>query len=329
MYSLDMFSPDLCIRRHEWTSTELRALSPYRRILGTNGEDEVLQALDHAVKVRVSGQLGPLLILFSGGLDSTLLACLAHRHLDTSLSIDLCNVCFSDGASADRQASRLAAEELRHVSPGRLFRLIEVNATLADVDADGSRLARLLKPASTLMDRNIGAALHLAAQGRGLVNGQLYHSPSRVVLLGTGADEQAGGYGRHRTAFRNGGVDGLVAELEADVNRLWLRNLGRDDRLVSDVSREARFPFLDERVVHALATVPMDGLADLTQPVGIGDKLVLRNIARTLGLHHTAARAKRAIQFGSGLARASNVQIFGSGNQANKRHAGTFVVADS
>ena len=68
MYSLDMFSPDLCIRRHEWTSTELRALSPYRRILGTNGEDEVLQALDHAVKVRVSGQLGPLPVLVETGI---------------------------------------------------------------------------------------------------------------------------------------------------------------------------------------------------------------------------------------------------------------------
>ena len=108
-----------------------------------------------------------------------------------------------------------------------------------------------------------------------------------------------------------------------DVNRLWLRNLGRDDRLISDVGREARFPFLDERVVSVLATVPVAALADLTQPPGIGDKLVLRDIARHLGLLETATRAKRAIQFGSGLSKAANVSLFGSGNQANKRNAGT------
>lgn len=33
---------------------------------------------------------------------------------------------------------------------------------------------------------------------------------------------------------------GLQAELALDVQRMWLRNLGRDDRLVADQSREVR-----------------------------------------------------------------------------------------
>ena len=38
----------------------------------------------------------------------------------------------------------------------------------------------------------------------------------RVLLLGMGADEQMGGYGRHRTAFRQRGWGGLQEELDAE-----------------------------------------------------------------------------------------------------------------
>lgn len=62
-------------------------------------------------------------------------------------------------------------------------------------------------------------------------------SAARVVLLGHGADELFGGYGRHRTAFRARGWQGLGDELSLDLRRLWLRNLGRDDRLVADHGR--------------------------------------------------------------------------------------------
>ena len=63
----------------------------------------------------------------------------------------------------------------------------------------------LLCPADTVMDLNIGAALWLAAQAEGELYGEggFYRSRARVVLLGHGADELCGGYGRHRTAFRH------------------------------------------------------------------------------------------------------------------------------
>ena len=333
VYSLPLGAAQPVMRRHDWASPHLQALWPYCRHPGAGQAPDVLHALQCAVADRVRGRPEgePLMILFSGGLDSVLLACIADRSMKAGVEIDLCNVCFAGGASADRLAARMAVEELRRLAPGRVFRLVEINATLGDVDAHRRHLTRLLHPAGTVMDLNIGAALHLAAKGSGVVEGATgpcdYCSPSRVVLLGTGADEQAAGYGRHRTAFRNGGEAGLVDELVADVNRLWLRNLGRDDRLISDVGREARFPFLDERVVQVLATVPVTALADLTQPAGIGDKLVLRDIARHLGLLETATRAKRAIQFGSGLSKATNVAVFGSGNQANKRNAGSCLLA--
>jgi hypothetical protein len=71
-----------------------------------------------------------------------------------------------------------------------------------------------------------------------------YVSCCKVLLVGIGADEQLGGYGRHRTAFRRGregkegnvpdcsdpGLDAMTPlelELNKDLERLWKRNLGR------------------------------------------------------------------------------------------------------
>lgn len=56
----------------------------------------------------------------------------------------------------------------------------------------------------------------LAARGEGWVNEDVdtdmnkdiqsvkYKSRAKILLLGSGADEQCAGYGRHRTKYRNG-----------------------------------------------------------------------------------------------------------------------------
>ena len=79
--------------------------------------------------------------------------------------------------------------------------------------------------------------------------------------------------------------------------------MGRDDRIISDHGREARFPYLDEDVVLSTLTVPLLTLADLRLPQGVGDKKCLRTLARHMGLFSTARRTKRAIQFGTRVSR--------------------------
>jgi|JI6StandDraft_1071083.scaffolds.fasta_scaffold35147_5 asparagine synthetase B (glutamine-hydrolysing) len=72
-----------------------------------------------------------------------------------------------------------------------------------------------------------------------------------------------------------------------DLERLWLRNLGRDDRATSDRSKEVRYPFLYSPLVRYIKTeVPFESLTDFTRPKGSGDKVVLRKIAEKLGLEY-------------------------------------------
>ena len=94
--------------------------------------------------------------------------------------------------------------------------------------------------------------------------------------------------------------------------------------LLNRAGREARFPLLDEEVALALHRMPIQMKVDPTKPLGIGDKQILRIIAREfLQLKVASQRAKRAIQFGSRIAKLSNVRDFGSNRQANKANAGT------
>ena len=168
-------------------------------------------------------------------------------------------------------------------------------------------------------------------------------------MLGQGADEQCAGYSRHRAAFRAGASSGeticalakedgpaeglspardweaLGDAVRLDATRLWRRNMGRDDRLVSDRGREARFPFLDEGVAARLLATPLCDVADLAETAGAGDKLLIRAAARRLGMRRAAARAKRAIQFGSRVSKRFDASARGSLGRA-ARGAGDSVL---
>ena len=66
------------------------------------------------------------------------------------------------------------------------------------------------------------------------------------MFSGLGADEVWAGYSRYKTAVKSeGGIAALKAEMSLDLDRLWHRNMGRDDRVISVNGKEARFPFLD------------------------------------------------------------------------------------
>jgi hypothetical protein len=139
-----------------------------------------------------------------------------------------------------------------------------------------------------------------------------YQSTCKILLIGIGADEQMSGYGRHRTTFLKGGFEALERELNMDLERLWKRNLGRDDRCVTDHGKEAWFPFLDEDVVLFLKELNLNDIVDLVLPPGVGDKRILRDAAKNIGLGDCTEFVKRAIQFGTRIAQQTNIIFHGS-----------------
>ncbi|XP_029461860.1 asparagine synthetase domain-containing protein 1-like isoform X1 [Rhinatrema bivittatum] len=333
---------------------------------------QLIEVLDEAVKKRVlylpryvnlsktlpqdqrlSERRANVAILFSGGIDSMLLAVLADRHIPLEEPIDLLNVAFKiqgqnrqkGSAKAhsrqkqpsesmpcpqhgqtfevtngellssfnvpDRITGRAGLKELEAINPSRTWNFVEINITLEELkEMRQQRITHLVQPLKTVLDDSIGCAVWFASRGEGLISShgelQPYTSVAKVVLTGIGADEQLAGYSRHRVRFKAHGLEGLVAELGMELGRISSRNLGRDDRVIGDHGKEARFPFLDEDVVSFLNSLPIWDKVDLTQPRGIGEKLILRLAAKELGLTASAVLPKRAMQFGSRIAKLEN-----------------------
>ena len=210
----------------------------------------------------------------------------------------------------DRKTGRQGLEELRLLDPKRVWNFVEINVSKEELEEQQEDLISHAFPRTTVMDMTIGPALYFGARGKGvmLMEGMdpshlesyvPFQSKCRVLLLGNGADEQLGGYGRHRTAHKHRCASGLQLELNKDTSRLWIRNFGRDDRIISSLSKESRYPFLDRDFMQFLNETPLGLICDFRLPPGSGDKRILREAAKCVGLRESCCFPKRAIQFGS------------------------------
>lgn len=272
-------------------------------------------------------QDGKFSILFSGGIDCTLIAALCgdilsqHHTPEDVYCIDLLNVGFynpranlTPSDTPDRKLAIKSTHELNEkYQPNIKFNLIEIDVPYEEYTEAKQYVMDMIYPHDTEMDLSIAIAFYFASK-----------FGNKVLLSGLGADELFGGYTRHEmvyTDFSNytkrklkgkphkGPTEfdhdllksNLRDELQMDIDRIWVRNLSRDDRVISQWSKEARYPFLDDGFINwVLTSIPLEYKLFIDRETGeVIRKKGLRELAKFMGLAWIENEPKRAIQFGS------------------------------
>lgn len=258
-------------------------------------------------KSKISCIHSKVAILFSGGVDCSIVAALTTQLINRNDSIDLINVSFSKTEAPDTISARETFEELKKLDTNRRWNLISVNVSSKLLKKQTRyTLRHLIYPLQKIIDVDLGAAFWFASQSAGVLrtsNKEPHKSTARVILIGSGADELFGGYKRHRTAYlANPCQSSIDFQMKFDWNRLPYRNLGRDDRIVSYHGVTPRQPFVEENFTQLVQSLESSKKCFFQLRDGFGDKLLLRIIAHRLGFSNCCFKPKRAIQFGSKVA---------------------------
>lgn len=185
----------------------------------TNAPTRLMDVLSEAVRRRVQslpfhgpappvGDQANVAILFSGGIDSMILAALADRHLPDHQAIDLLNVAFklrepkktketakkpafikasSPFDVPDRITGRAGLEELKELNRSRKWNFVEINITQEELQRmRGEHVCHLVSPLETVLDDSIGCAVWFAARGTGFImedgDQKPFMSSAKVIL---------------------------------------------------------------------------------------------------------------------------------------------------
>jgi asparagine synthase (glutamine-hydrolysing) len=210
-----------------------------------------------------------LSVLYSGGLDSSLVAVAARSLAPVEL------VTVGVTGCPDLAAGKLGADMLGLEWVGRAITLRDVETIL---QSDRRPLEGKSPVARSVL---VGLALGLNA------------STHTQVLCGQGADELFLGYAH----FEGLSDDQAMRRREIDLERLLTEDWPASAALGEVRGKRLGSPFLDPDFVRYARSLSIERLRS-----GEGRKPLLREVARTLGVpSELAGRPKKAFQYGSGI----------------------------
>ena len=218
----------------------------------------------------------PVGAFLSGGLDSSVLAALARRHVD-----ELHTFAVGIAGSRDLAAARRVADHIGSIHHEHVITADEVVSALPDVvGALESFDQDLVRSAIPTYFCSRLAAEHV-----------------KVILTGEGADELFAGYAYHRD-FED--PETLHRELVRSVAALHDVNLQRVDRMTMRHGLEGRVPFLDTAFIELGLSVPPD--LKLRRESGHApiEKWILRRATEDLLPAEIVWRRKEQFDEGSG-----------------------------
>ncbi|MCU4140737.1 MAG: Asparagine synthetase B [Methanophagales archaeon] len=234
-------------------------------------------------------------ILFSGGLDSTLLAFLCKElrrkfRCYTAVFSEAEEASEASGASGVKGAKEAKqAEDFVYAS--RVARELGLDLRVIEVKID--EVEGYLKEIVPLVGADVvkvGVALPIfIACERAVADG------IRTLIYGLGSEELFGGYERHKRAFQAGK---LREACISGVKSMFRRDTCRDLAIARKLGVSLRSPFLTKKVANFAFSLP-DALKVRKKDAEFQEKVILREIAADLGLKIVAERKKRAAQYGS------------------------------
>ncbi len=218
-------------------------------------------------------------IMFSGGIDSTLLAQICKQ-----LGRD-----FTCYIAALKDKAKQEPEDLKYskiVAKKLGFNLKIVEIDLDDVEDYLKKIIPLIENTSVV---RVGVALTLYAACEAASK-----DGNKVIFSGIGPEEIFAGYHRHKKS------PDINQECLFGLLKLYDRDMYRDDVVAMRNNLELRAPFLDKKLVEYALRIPAKHKLNKDQ-----DKLILRKIAMKLGIPKDIAnRKKRAAQYGSNFDKA-------------------------
>jgi asparagine synthase (glutamine-hydrolysing) len=235
--------------------------------------------LEESIKRRVTC-LKEVVVAFSGGLDSSLVAFLASKG---GVKVNLLHVSLEN--QPETEEAMKAADELDLPLQVDLFKDSDVEAVLPKV-VD-------LIEASDPIKASIGVPFYWAAQKAAEAN-------FKVMLAGQGADELFGGYQRYVTEFCKDGSEAVRKTMNGDVVRVYESNLERDLKITGFHNVELRVPFASFDLVEFALGLPVE--LKIESKADTLRKLVLRKMALNAGLPTSIAqKPKKAVQYSTGI----------------------------
>ena len=230
-----------------------------------NRIDLLLGTLDEAVRDKIfTNRTG---VLFSGGIDSSVVAALVARHSQTTLyTVGL------EGAH-DLTVAKSTAEGLGLDWVGVVVGENEIRQAIKGmIPIFGT------SPLTLSFEMPLFLVLGVAAED--------------LLLCGQGADELYAGYSRYRSMDE----PGMRSAMANDVEALIAKGMGIEKKAAEDFGKTLIHPFLDPEVVKVSLDLPVEMLIR-----GDENKVILREVGRALGLGPIADRKKKAAQYGSGI----------------------------
>lgn len=239
------------------------------------------EVLINAVQKRLTGlRESNLGVIFSGGIDSVLIAQLLQREGKNV-------VCYCTGTkeSGDIIAARSVAEMLG----------LNLKTTIIDESTVEEILPEIIRNVeeSGLLQVEVAVPMYLAARLASKDN-------IRVMYTGQAADELFAGYPWYNDVLGESGYLQLHERLWEDLNLLYTDTLEREDKLTMAHSIELRAPYLDRDVIQtAMRISPKIKIENESDALR---KRVHRQAAVELGVPaNLAFRIKDPAQSGSGI----------------------------